>query len=611
MSSRSTSLLCTATSRRRARTNVAAVASALAVGFLPFALVAIEAPAAQVVVDARTALSLGGQEEVSSNLFGLTAFEGFPGLVSNRDRRGEVAAMRPGCFRFPGPVSWFAPKEYDPGWYDSPEAARAFERTLLHGARYPLGRFLPIVRQMGAEPMVSLGSPPAYLRYKETPNPSDFDRWAETCAAFVGLWRKFDPAMRLVQIWNEPNANWYKDPRVTDHGTGTSMLHIEMANKVATAVKKRFPDILVGGPVLCWPPGWPPSQKGKAPWYTWHEWTLPWLEHTRDTIDFFDFHDYHAKPDELTVQVEMLFSAALRIQGRRLPIWVTESNAGLGKIPPERMWRDRVLSYERVLLRCVLPQADKIAGNLYHDLSARAHSLWAGPYHLFWVLRDLRGTRVVADSDDPDLVAYATVEEDRTTIVLFNDSGGAKEVGLKVGMPCGWWTGPGARAIGEGPDGQCARLRVEHAIKRVANHAAAGTVSLPPRATASISFHMDRFGTPGKARRRDEYFGDRTVEFLRDEPVVVTIDLPEGTGTQAWVRLGLLGPEEGDRLAARLNGESLAVAPVPLQEIAVGQEQLRPSNRLEVSLGAPTDNPKLALGFASVVVRSKQTRAAR
>ena len=576
----------------------------LAVGLLLCAVFGVEASAAQVVVDANTAVSLGGQEEISSNLFGLTAFEGFPGLVSNRDRRGEVAAMRPGCFRFPGPVSWFAPKDYDPSWYDGPDAARAFERTLLHGARYPLGRFLPVVRQMGAEPMVSLGSPPPYLRYEETPNPSDFDRWAETCAAFVGLWRKFDPGLRLVQIWNEPNASWYKDPRVRDHGKGTSMFHIEMANKVARAVKKRFPDILIGGPVLCWPPGWPPAQKGKPPWYTWHEWTLPWLEHTKDTVDFFDFHDYYAKPEELTVQVEMLFNAALGIQGRRLPIWITESNAGLGSMPAEKMWRDRVLAYERVLLRCFLPQADKIAGNLYHDLSARAHSLWAGPYHLFWLLRDLRGTRVVADSDDADVVAFATVEEDRTTIVLFNDSDEAEDVELKLGMPCGWWTGPAARGIGEGADGQCTRIPIEHKIERVANHAAAGPVSLPPWATASISFHMDRFGAPSRTRRIDEYFGDRTVESITDKPVAVTIDVPEVQGTQASLRIGLLGPEEGDQLAARLNGAHLAIAAVPLQEIVLGDGQIGRSNKLEIHLGAPTGNAKLALGFASIVVQS-------
>lgn len=587
------------------------VVSALITPLLLCAILAVESRAASVVVDVATAVSLNGHEEISSNLFGITAFEGFPSVVADRDRRGEVAALRPGCFRFPGSLSWFAPKDYDPGWYGSPDAVRAFEQTLLHGARYPLGRFLPIVRQMDAEPMISLGSPPAYLRYEETPNPSDFDRWAETCAAFVGLWREFDPHLRLVQVWNEPNANWYKDPRVSDHGKGTSMLHIEMANKVATAIKSRFPDILVGGPVLCWPPGWPPAQKGKPPWYTWHEWTLPWLEHTKDTIDFFDFHDYYAQPAELTVQVEMLVNAALRIQGRRLPVWITESNAGLGSMPAERMWRDRVLPYERVLLRCFLPQADKIAGNLYHDLSARAHSLWAGPHHLLWILRDLRGTRVVADCDDADVVSYATVEDDRATIILFNDSEETKDVGLKVGMPCGWWTGPAIRAIGEGADGRCARIPIEHEIERVANHNAGGAVSLPPYATVSISFRMDRFSVPKRLRRIDEHFGDRTVELIRDEPIVVAIDLSAEEVTQASLRIGLLGPEDGDRIAARLNGNPLAVKPVPLQDIVVQEGQLQRTNRLEVYLEAPTENAKLALGFASIVLRSTRARVER
>jgi len=565
--------------------------------------------ASQVVVDGHTAVSLNGQEEISSNLFGITAFEGFPRMISDRDYRARVAALRPGCFRFPGCVSWFAPGKYDPSWYDSADAARIFEQTLLHGARYPFGRFVRVVRQMGAESMVSLGAPPDYFRYEKTKNPADFDRWAEYCAAFVGLWKRFDPALRLVQIWNEPNASWYKDPRVSDHGKGTSMLHIEMANKVATAIKKRFPDVLVGGPVLCWPPGWPAGQKGKRPWYTWSDWTLPWLEHTKETVDFFDFHDYYAKPAELAVQTEMLFNAALRIQGRRLPIWITESNARLGAVEPEKMWQERVLPYERVLLNCFIPQADKVAGNLYHDLSARRHSLWAGPHHLLWVLRDLRGLRIVADSDDLSLTAYATVEEDRTTIVLFNDSDQTKDVSLKVGMPCGWWTGPLIRSIGGKPDGSCDRITLEHKIERVANHRAGGTIALPPYATASISFHMDRFARPRKVRRITEYFGDRTLQFIKDEPVRVAIDVPEGRPAKAQLRIGLLGPEGDDSLAVRLNGQSLAMAPVALQDLPLDPAKLTRSNRLEVHVSKPTSNHRLALGFASVVLEETVQRS--
>ena len=160
------------------------------------------------------------------------------------------------------------------------------------------------------------------------------------------------------------------------------------------------------------------------------------------------------------------------------------------------------------------------------------------------------------------------------------------------------------RGIGEGGDGKCTRMTIEHKIERVMNHHAGGTVSLPPYVTASISFHADRFLAPDKVRRLDEHFGDRTLQFIKDKPVTTTIDLSELGEANTSLRIGLLGPEEGDVLAAKLNGESLTLAPVPLQEIPLDPGKLNTSNQLEVSLAKPTGNAKLALGFAAIVVRS-------
>ena len=560
---------------------------------------------AEVRVDATRSVVLGTVDEISPSLFGITAFEGFPRVLSDRDERGTIAALRPGCFRFPGNVSWFAPKSYDPSWYESPGAAMAFERSLLFGARYPYGRILPVVRQMGAEPMISLGAPPDYLKYGQTRNPDDFDRWAEYCAAYVGLWRRFDPKLRFVQVWNEPNANWFKDPRSKSHGQ--AQLFIEMANKVAAALKRRFPDLQVGGPTLCWPPAWPPGQKGQKPWYTWEQWTLPWLKLTKDHLDFFDFHDYQATPAELQVQVEMLHAAALQLQGRPLPIWITESNAGL-QAPADAaaMWRDRILPYERWLLKGLLPQADKVAGNLYHDLAARRHRLGRvdhGPYWLLWVLRDLRGRRVVADSDDRQLVTFATLEQDRITVVLFNDMPQSRQVSLQVRMPCGWWTGPDVRAIGSNNQGACEAITIAHKLDRPQNHIAQGTITLPAFATASVSFRMDRFGAPKNRRVVQEYLAEQTLQFLKPgAPVLLTIPVTDSSPGRLALRLGLLDPEGDEQLVARLNGRQLPVVADVLQEISLEPQLLQPQNQLEIRVEATAVNPRLAVGFASIVV---------
>ncbi|MDX9980950.1 MAG: glycosyl hydrolase, partial [Lentisphaeria bacterium] len=315
--------------------------------------------AQNVTVDASTNLILGEQPSVSASLFGLTAFEGGTAMVADADYRARLAALRPGCIRYAGNLAWVTgDTPCGPDFFATPEARRAFAETLLFGSRYPTGRFLPLTRQLGAEPMCSLGGVPKWLQFENTHNPADFARWAELCAGYVGLWKTFDPDFRLVQIWNEPNADWFRDPRASDKGTDAAKLHIDMANQVARAVKAAHPDVQVGGPVLCWGPGWPPNQKGQRPWYTWDSWTLPWLEATRDTIDFFDFHVYGISPEDFAVQTSMLVNAAERIQGRRLPVWITESNYDL---KPEELqdgaaiWEKRILPYARFLLAGILP----------------------------------------------------------------------------------------------------------------------------------------------------------------------------------------------------------------------------------------------------------------
>jgi hypothetical protein len=569
-----------------------------------------------VTVDAGVNIVIEDQPRISSSLFGITAFEGFPNVVGDRDYRARVEALRPGCFRFGGSVAWCSPKQYDPNWYTTSEADKAFTQTLLYGDRYPYGRFAPIARNMGADIMVSLGNPPDYLLQKGTQHPSDFDRWAEYCAQYIELWRRFDPQLKLVQVWNEPNATWYLDPRASGKPNAATELFISMANKVARAVKKRFPDIRMGGPVLCWAPSWPPQQNGMDPWYTWEMWTMPWLRETSRTFDYFDFHVYSVPPDDMQVQVEMLCNQAQLTQGRRLPVWVTESNVDLkpGDInDPKAVWNNRVLPYERFLLRGILPQADKIEGHLYHDLHARDYGLLpdtadnpADTYWLLWILRDLRGRRVAADSTDPEVITYSTLDEDSVTVVLFNDSDKPKDLSVDIVMPCGYWTGPAMRAIGQGPDGGCRRITVLSKFDRQQNRAT-GAVSMPPHATISLDFRLDN--TPGRLPTRTvhEYFGTKTLQMLSGaKPVDIDIPTPQANPTNARLRIGLLGPQGDESLALTFNGKTLPINPTAIQEIPLPTSDLSPQNHVQIILQKPTHNPRLAIGFLSLIESDKQ-----
>lgn len=567
--------------------------------------------AVTVTVDAQTGLTLGAQPEISSRLFGITAFEGFPSVVADPDYRARVAALRPGVFRFGAGVGWFAPPQYDPAWYDTPEAAKQFEQTLLFGNRYAFGRFPPVLRDLGAEAIFSFGHVPPYLLQEGSENPADFAKWAEMCAGFVGLWRKFDPGLRTVQVWNEPNASWFKDPRVKKGGPDATALHIEMARAVAQAIKRRFPEMQVGGPVLCWPPAWPPSQANAKPWYTWDMWTVPWLKATRDDLDFFDYHVYNVAPGDLQVQAEMVANAAQVLQGRALPQWITESNYDLKPTElndPVAIWSKRFLPYERLLLRGILPQADKLAANLYHDLHAKNHTLLPRGaddpdpmYWLLWILRDLRGTRLVANADNPAVVTYATVEQDRVTVVLFNDSEASQDVALRLTLPGGWWTGPEVRGVGESAGKTCERIAPEVKLEHT-TPGAVGTVQLPPHATVSLNLRLAYFHRPARQRVVTEAFGNQTLQFLQGTaPVRLTIPAPAAPASQRFLRLGLLGTTGAEQLRVTCNGQELPAQPTALQDLPLAGVELQPGNTVEVRLQAAADNPRLAVGFVSLV----------
>jgi hypothetical protein len=227
-------------------------------------------------------------------------------------------------------------------------------------------------------------------------------------------------------------------------------------------------------------------------------------------------------------------------------------------------------------------------------------------YWLLWILRDLRGTRLVADSSVADVLAFATMEDDRVTVVLFNDDESSRTVDLNVSMPTGYWTGPRIRAIGQSAAGACERKSLEVSMARAGGRAS-GTISLPGLATVSVNFHMQNFGRTSRSRVIREHFGDKTLQFLKHgELASIEIDVSSVNADGGVLRVGLLGPDGEESLQATFNDEPISLKPTALQEITLDARQLKRQNTLVISLAQPTDNPKLAFGFASVVLNTTQ-----
>jgi hypothetical protein len=581
---------------------------------LLLALCCVEAPKpVTVAVDATTNLVLGDEAAVAGTLFGVTAFEGFTAVIGDADLRAKVAAAEFGAYRFPAPADWFAPQGAKPEWFDTSDAARVLEETLLYGARYPLARFLRMCRGLGAEPMMQLGVGDKLVKADEAGVPLDFQQWSDWAVALTGAMKRADPALRLVQVWNEPNASWWKSAaRFKDVPGGYAGGHDQLFNLAARAIKKKFPDMQVVGPVLCWPPTWPPHQQYKQPWYTWDEFTLPFLRDTAETADFFDFHSYGVDGDNVQTQIEVVAAASERMNGKRLRTWITESGFELPEAewgtPAE--WMKRAIPYERFLWG-LLGQTDKCAGNMAHDLHAKAFAVAPAAddlrpeYWVFWIFRDLRGTRLAATSEAEEVKVAATTREDAVTVVCFNDSAEARSVKLQVAIPAGWWTGPEVRALVPAGDGKTFRAGTVE-VKAAHNpNEATLEFEMPALATVSIILRPDHYLQPArKVVVREAFARPEMVDISKaGQARKVALSLPAALSeaAQPRLRVGLLGATEKCKVTAKLGGKAYVLAPKAWQEVPIGALE---AGEQEIEFEAAGEVPdNLRLAFAALSYR--------
>jgi hypothetical protein len=191
------------------------------------------------------------------------------------------------------------------------------------------------------------------------------------------------------------------------------------------------------------------------------------------------------------------------------------------------------------------------------------------------------------------------MEKDRVTTIMFNDTPQALETVVDVSMPCGYWTGPDVRAIGESVNSTCEVKQVLVETERRGSSAHC-RLTIPAHGTVNLNFQMDNFGKLAKSISKIEQFGDRTF-------------VPIKYGNQSWIniksvsvgnptlRLGLLGATGSERLKCRINGREMSLKSTSIQEIQLATTDIRFNNKIEVYLTEPSNNPRLVLAFTSIV----------
>ncbi len=109
--------------------------------------------------------------------------------------------------------------------------------------------YISAVRRTGAEPIYRLGESIEHTTVKRYVHPpADMEKWAAVCLGIIrhyneGWANGFHHHIRYWEIWNEPENRpvmW----------SGTDDDYLRLYRSAATAIKKQFPNVKVGGPAL-------------------------------------------------------------------------------------------------------------------------------------------------------------------------------------------------------------------------------------------------------------------------------------------------------------------------------------------------------------------------
>ena len=162
--------------------------------------------------------------------------------------------------------------------------------------------YIKCIIEAGTEPFYRLGESiennPRFKRYVNPPK--DPEKWARICEHIVAHYNEgwadgYRYGLRYFEIWNEP-----ENPPMW---TGTKEQFFELYRVTANRLKRRFPDIKVGGYGSC---GFYAAVAGiEDPFYksfvTYARDFLSYIsaEKTRAPLDFFSWHIYTADPDDV------------------------------------------------------------------------------------------------------------------------------------------------------------------------------------------------------------------------------------------------------------------------------------------------------------------------
>ncbi len=563
-----------------------AIASGLATLILCAVCGPSKAELADMTLHLDTVYEIDGVSRIPAAVFGVTAYEGAP-YPAVPQWQQVMAESGIACLGFPAgivaPPGEVSKWRKDPttaaqqieSWYASPAAMRQITNGPIMGATYLYGQILPACRRMNIQPMMYLWG---VIDESKKWTKQDHDLLGLAAANYVALLRRVNPDLRWVHLFNEPNATWFRYKKGGQD-------YADMFKVVAGAIKQKNPEVMVGGPTICWPPAWPPHATYAANWYEWDAYTMPLIRTAGDTLDFFDFHSYYGDLAVAVEQVQTVANALFLHRGRRVPVAITECGSALKPEEardPTIHFRRRTLPWQRIIM-AYLDRPATVLTMQMHDLNAAAGGeyrfLWGRnpanqrpTYYMYQVWRDFRGTRLVAHSSVEDVKVMAAGNGPIAVCMVFNDQDSPREVQVSLGdLPEG--------AVREGPAyWRCIYLDAES--NRLVRAAGTGRRFVAePRSTYAVGFEFARPWQPRKKAHRLEFFGQSVMNEFDEvgQTLSIDVDLPADAvagSRSAAVRVGVLGSYSQDDLEMTVDGTSYPLANAE-NESFVGYQQVK------------------------------------
>ena len=283
--------------------------------------------------------------------------------------------------------------------------------------------------------------------------PKDFQKWAVICEHIVRHYNEgwadgFHLNIRYWEIWNEPE----NDPELSRNHMwqGTKEQYFELYRITANHLKKRFPDIKVGGYGSCgfytigedgeYDPNHP-----RARYHYFYEFFHDFMkyitaEETKAPLDFFSWHHYQ---NHTTVaRYARYIRRALDSYG------FTEAESILDEWSPGPETRDTPLDAPLIgAVLASLQDAPIDIANFYDGRAETSYGALFDPVHVttfatyydFVAYNELYklGTQVEATIDCPEMVTLAASDGERTAILLVNPT--AQSTKLTLSFPCEKW----------------------------------------------------------------------------------------------------------------------------------------------------------------------------